>query len=39
MSSYQPVVIIGAPSSGTNMLRDVLTPIPDVPTWPCENIN
>lgn len=33
------VIIIGAPRSGTNMLRDVLTTLPDVATWPCDEIN
>lgn len=33
------VVIIGAPRSGTNMLRDVLTSLTDVATWPCDEIN
>ena len=37
--SYQPVVIIGAPRSGTNMLRDVLTALPGFATWPCDEIN
>ena len=36
---YQPVIIIGAPRSGTNMLRDVLTSLPGVATWPCDEIN
>jgi hypothetical protein len=35
----QDVVIIGAPRSGTNMLRDVLTRLPEVGTWPCDEIN
>ncbi len=35
----KPVVIIGAPRSGTNMLRDVLTSIPGLSTWPCDEIN
>lgn len=35
----QPVVIVGAPRSGTNMLRDVLTSTPGVTTWPCDEIN
>lgn len=34
-----PVVIIGAPRSGTNVLRDVLTTIPGLGTWPCDEIN
>lgn len=37
--TYTPVVIIGAPRSGTNMLRDVLTSFPGVATWPCDEIN
>ena len=36
---YQPVIIIGAARSGTNMLRDVLTRLPRVGTWPCDEIN
>jgi hypothetical protein len=39
MSNYQPVVIIGAPRSGTNMLRDVLVKLPSIGTWPCDEIN
>lgn len=35
----QPVIIVGAPRSGTNMLRDVLTSAPGVTTWPCDEIN
>ena len=37
--TYQPVIIIGAPRSGTNMLRDMLTELPGVGTWPCDEIN
>lgn len=36
---YTPVVIIGAPRSGTNMLRDFLVELPGVDTWPCDEIN
>ena len=36
---YQPIVIIGAARSGTNMLRDLLTQLPGVGTWPCDEIN
>lgn len=36
---YTQLVIIGAPRSGTNMLRDVLTRVPQVATWPCDEIN
>ena len=35
----RPVVIIGAPRSGTNMLRDVLCRVPGLGTWPCDEIN
>jgi len=37
--NYRPVIIIGAPRSGTNMLRDALTGVPGVSTWPCDEIN
>ena len=37
--SYQPIIIIGAPRSGTNILRDVLCSIQGVNTWPCDEIN
>lgn len=33
------VVVIGAPRSGTNMLRDVLCTFDGVATWPCDEIN
>ena len=33
------VVIVGAPRSGTNMLRDVLSTLPGVATWPCDEVN
>lgn len=36
---YDKVIIIGAPRSGTNMLRDLLTELPGVGTWPCDEIN
>ena len=36
---HQPLVIIGAPRSGTNMLRDVLTSFDGICTWPCDEIN
>ncbi|MDA1215012.1 MAG: sulfotransferase [Planctomycetota bacterium] len=36
---YQPLIIIGAPRTGTNMLRDVLCRLPGVTTWPCDEIN
>ncbi len=34
-----PVIIIGAGRSGTNILRDVLTSFPGMGTWPCDEIN
>lgn len=37
--NYLPVMIIGAPRSGTNMLRDALTSIQGISTWPCDEIN
>jgi len=37
--AHTPVVIIGAPRSGTNMLRDLLCSVDGVATWPCDEIN
>lgn len=37
--TYQTLVIIGAPRSGTNMLRDTLCKFQGVETWPCDEIN
>ncbi|MGM0452716.1 MAG: sulfotransferase family protein [Thermodesulfobacteriota bacterium] len=36
---YRPLIIIGAPRSGTNLLRDALTQFAGVATWPCDEIN
>ncbi|PHQ85734.1 MAG: sulfotransferase [Thalassobium sp.] len=36
---FQPVIIIGAARSGTNALRDAMTALPDLRTWPCDEIN
>lgn len=33
------IIIVGAPRSGTNMLRDILTDLPGIATWPCDEIN
>ena len=33
------IIIVGAPRSGTNMLRDVLARVPDFATWPCDEVN
>lgn len=35
----QPLIIIGAARSGTNMLRHLLTAVPGFATWPCDEIN
>ena len=35
----QPVIILGAPRSGTNMLRDAVTSFKQCDTWPCDEIN
>lgn len=35
----QNVIIVGAPRSGTNMLRDVLTSARGITTWPCDEVN
>ena len=37
--NYKPIIIIGAPRSGTNMLRDCLVSINGFSTWPCDEIN
>lgn len=34
-----PIFIIGAGRSGTNILRDTLTSFPGFITWPCDEIN
>ncbi|GAA0423570.1 hypothetical protein GCM10009133_35160 [Cocleimonas flava] len=39
MTKYNPIIIIGAPRSGTNMLRDILCSIENISTWPCDEIN
>jgi len=35
----EKLIIIGAPRSGTNMLRDLICTLPGVGTWPCDEIN
>lgn len=37
--SYTPVIIIGAPRSGTNMLRDLMCQLPHTASWDCDEIN
>jgi hypothetical protein len=39
MSGYRELLIIGAPRSGTNMLRDAICRLPGFATWPCDEIN
>lgn len=39
MNHYIPIIIIGAPRSGTNMLRDIISAQPSFATWPCDEIN
>jgi hypothetical protein len=36
---FQPIVIIGAGRSGTNVLRDCLVRLDGFATWPCDEIN
>ena len=38
-SNFRPILIIGAPRSGTNILRDTIASNPSVQTWPCDEIN
>lgn len=38
-NDFEPIIIIGAARSGTNMLRDILTQLPGFGTWPCDEIN
>ena len=37
--NFTPLIIVGAPRSGTNMLRDVLCKVDGIDTWPCDEIN
>lgn len=37
--AYTPVIIIGAPRSGTNMLRDLMCQLPHTASWDCDEIN
>lgn len=36
---FTPLLIIGAPRSGTNALRDMLCALEGFGTWPCDEIN
>jgi hypothetical protein len=37
--AWRPLLVIGAPRSGTNLLRDLLCQAPGFGTWPCDEIN
>ena len=37
--NHQPVIIIGAPRSGTKMLRNIISSFEDFGTWPFDEIN
>lgn len=37
--NLKPIIILGAPRSGTNMLRDILCQHKSLVTWPCDEIN
>lgn len=38
-NEFKPIIIIGAPRTGTNMLRDIISTQPGFATWPCDEIN
>jgi hypothetical protein len=38
-NTWRPVIVIGAPRSGTNLLRDLLCQAPGFGTWPCDEVN
>jgi len=38
MKKINPIIIIGAPRSGTNILRDTLSTLRDIYTWDCDEI-
>lgn len=38
MNNIQPIIIIGAPRSGTNILRNTLTRVSLIDTWDCDEI-
>lgn len=35
----RPYIVLGAPRTGTNMLRDALSVLPNCATWACDEIN
>jgi hypothetical protein len=36
---FSPLIVLGAGRSGTNALRDMLSSLPQITTWPCDEIN
>lgn len=36
--THRPVIVVGAPRSGTKLLRDTLAGFPGHTTWPCDEI-
>jgi len=38
-ADWTPLIIVGAPRSGTNMLRDIVIQFDGCATWPCDEIN
>jgi hypothetical protein len=39
MAEVNPVIVVGAGRSGTNLLRDIICGLPGYATWPCDEIN
>lgn len=39
MLPLKPLILLGAPRSGTNALRDAVCGLPGFLTWPCDEIN
>ena len=35
---YEPIIIIGAPRSGTNILRDTIVKFDQAGTWNCDEL-
>ena len=38
LKKINPIIIIGAPRSGTNILRDTISSFNEVGTWDCDEI-
>lgn len=39
MTETDPVIVVGAGRSGTNLVRDIICAFPGYATWPCDEIN